>query len=546
MSQRKFEDMTLWERVFDHSEGYKGTALTFMFMKVSYPELRKRIVATSERLYTLGIRKGDVVCLCAPNIPQAVYCMYALDRIGAISFIVHPLFPAETLNEDLQRAKAKLMLVVDQRYSAYMDHITACPVLTISPKDDLPTFIKPFYRAIYRKELVGAPDRLRLGRVKRTPLPEVNRNPDQPSFYLESGGTTGRSKIVVLSDRAVAYPGSYALYILEKDQQTAVGTSMIGALPMFHGFGLAMGVNAPLFWRGVSALMISYDLKAICKALRKKQLNYLLTIPYAARKLLDDPEFDGPMLKGLSHAFIGADKPPLPLFKEWKERMERNGSDCELLEGYGLTETVTVISVNRKSENRVGSVGKPLPGTTVRAVDPEGNVLGPNQVGEIQINTPALMIGYLNDKEATDAAILTDPDGRKWLRTGDEGYLDEDGYIYFKERIKNVFKIAGHNVFPNDIEAQVSRNEDVAACAAIPVPDERHPYIHLFAEMKKGADSEKVLKAVKSDLIDHLIRYEVPEVIEAIDRMPRTNVGKIDRKVLATRAKEAKEEKNNK
>ena len=536
------DQLTLWERVFKTSEGYEGTALTFSFLRVSYPKLKRNIVQVAERLASLGIKAGDVVGLCAPNVPQAVYCLYALNRIGAIAFIVHPLFPAETLNEDLARAKAKLLLVIDQRFSAYRDAITACPIVTISPKDDLPLVAKPFYRLIYRRQLRGVSDRLRLGRVKRTKLTSLNRDATKPSVYLESGGTTGRSKIVVLNDRAISYPGNLALYILEKDAEVAKGTAMIGALPMFHGFGLAMGVHAPLIHCATSALMISYDLKDIIKHLKRGKLNYLLTIPYAARKLLDNPEFSGPKLRCLSHAFIGADKPPRPLFDEWNRRMEEAGADCPLLEGYGLTETTTVIAVNRRSACRLGSVGQPLPGTRIRVVDPQGHILPPEAEGEIQIATPAMMLGYLNDPVTTAKALIRDEEGTTWLATGDQGHLDADGYIYFKDRLKNVFKIAGHNVFPDDIESTVSKNPSVAACAAIPVADLRHPYMHLFVEMKRNVDAENALRVIRAELEAHLIRYEIPEVIEVIDRMPRTNVGKIDRKVLAARALEKKRE----
>lgn len=531
---------TLWERVFQTSEGYEGIALRFGSLKVTYPQLKERIIATSERLFTLGVRSGDVVCVCAPNIPQTIYALYALNRIGAVAFFVHPLFPPVTLEEDLRRAKAKMLLVVDQRYSVYRDIVKACPIYTLSPKDDLPGIAKPFYRTLYRKELVGTPDSLRLGRVARTPLTSINHDGSKPSVYLESGGTTGRSKIVMLNDIQVGYPAAQVPYILEGDMDALVGTQMIGALPMFHGFGLAMGVHAPLVWKAVSTLMISYDIKGICKRLQKGQINYLLVIPYAARKLLDCPDFSGDKLKGLTFAFIGADKPPLPLFEEWDNRMREAGSSCLLLEGYGLTETTTVITVNRKSNRKVGSVGTPLPGTHLRIVSPDGKVLPPGEEGEIQIDTPALMLGYLGDAEATAACIATDSDGVKWLKTGDQGHLDEDGFLYFKDRLKNVFKIAGHNVFPNDIEVEVGKNPGCTASAAITVADERHPYIHLFVQPMAGKDPSELISELKRDLPQTLIRYELPERYTALEAMPRTSVGKIDRKVLMARALEEK------
>lgn len=527
------DNKTLWEQVFQTSQNFKGTALTFGPLKISYPLMKKRICEFSEKFYALGIRKDDVVCVCTPNIPEAVYVMYALDRIGAIAFIVHPLFPSKTLKEDLKKAKAKLFVVIDQRYNVYKDYITECPIYTITIADDLPAIARPFYQRIYSKELAGVPKDLALSKVKydKNQLAPVNRDSHKPAFYLESGGTTGRSKIVMLSDAAVGYPAAQVPWILGGDLYEKIGTKMIGVLPMFHGFGLAMGVHAPLVWRAVSALMISYDIKKVCKMCARNQLTYLLCVPYAARKLLDNPQFSGRKLRHLTHAFVGADKPPLSLFEEFDKRMEEAGSSCRLLEGYGLTETVTVISVNTNEHRKVGSVGMPLPGTTVKAVDENGKFLPAGQEGELVINTPALMLGYLDDKEATDKAIRV-IDGQKWLFTGDKGHIDEDGYIWFKDRIKNSFKIAGHNVFPADIENEVGKDERIAACGAVCIPDERHPYVHLYVQPKKMEEGPKIIEDLKKSLPETLIRYEVPEKISLIEKMPRTSIGKVDKKVL--------------
>lgn len=533
-------DLTLWDKVFQASAGYRGTALTFGPLSISYPKLKRKIVEMAERLHGYGIKSGDVVCLCSPNIPQAIYALYALNMIGAICFIVHPLFPPHTLDEDLRRAKAKLLIVIDQRYNFYRDHVKCCPIRTISAADDFPRIVTPFYDLIYRRQLRGTSPELRVTHLERKELEEVNRDAFKPSIYLESGGTTGRSKIVVINDSAAGYPAIYARYILEVAPGGVAGHAMLGALPMFHGYGLSMGVNAPLVWNATSALMISYDIKRICRLARRDRLHYLLVIPYAARKLLSYRGFKGRALRCLSHAFIGADKPPLPLFQEWETRMREYGSDCALLEGYGLTETVNVICVNRKSEKRYGSVGKPLPGTYIRVVDRTGHPLPAGAEGEIQISSPALMIGYLDDEKTTREALFIDEEGRKWLRTGDLGWIDQDGYVYFKDRLKNLFKIAGHNVFPDDIEHLVSEDSRVVAAAAIPVPDDRHPYIHLYLELKPGVDPNLVKSELQQKMADNLIKYEIPQRIEILEALPRTPLKKIDRRVLAQRAEQSR------
>lgn len=530
-------DRTLWENVFSTSQGYKGTALTFGPLKISYPRLKAKVVEFSERFYACGIRKDDVVCLCTPNIPEAVYCMYALDRLGAISFFVHPLYPPKTLDEDMRRTNAKMLVVIDQRYKVYKDFVKSAPIRTITIEDDLPAVARPFYRRIFKKQLSGVPREASLTsfKIPESQRIETNRDAYKPSFYLASGGTTGKSKIVVLSDHAIGYPASQVPWILGGNIAEKAGTKMIGVLPMFHGFGLAMGVHAPLVWRATSALMISYDIKKVCRMCAKKRLTYLLCVPYAARKLLDNKDFSGKKLRCLTHAFIGADKPPRALFDEFDERMEEAKSGCRLLEGYGLTESVTVISVNTLAERKVGSVGKALPGTVVKAVDENGNFLPDGEEGELAIASPALMLKYLGDPQTT-AKALREIKGQTWLFTGDKGHVDADGFIWFKDRIKNSFKIAGHNVFPADIEAEVGKDERIAACAAICVPDERHPYVNLFVQPKEGQDGDRILGDLKKTLPEVLIRYAVPEKMTLIDAMPRTNVGKIDRKELAKKA----------
>ncbi len=529
--------MTLYENILRSSRGYHGPALTFLNQTVNYDELKKHIKDLGQRLSHLGIKKDDVVCLCAPNIPQTVYAMYALDMIGAISFIVHPLFPVLGLKEELKRTKAKLLLVIDQRYSYYAKQIGEVPIYALSAQFDLPFLFRPFYRMIYAKELKGLKRGDFLENVPKKPLAEIAVNHDdaKPSFYLESGGTTGKSKIVVLNDYAVSFPGSQATWILEKTTKDVVGTTMIGLLPMFHGFGLAMGVNAPLANKAVSALMVSYDGKRITRLMEKGKLDYLICIPYMARKLLDNKHFKGRKLKNLDHAFIGADKPMQSLFREFDQRLEEAGSKCRLLEGYGLTETVTVITVNRLAARKVGSVGRPLKGVNLRIVDENGKVLPFGRPGQIEIDCPCMMLGYLDDPKATAEAFAYDDRGKRWLKTGDEGWLDKDGFLFFRERIKNVFKIAGHNVFPSDIEGLASKDERLMALAAVCVPAPRHPYVHLFIQVKPGFPEGEVIADLRKVLSGTLIRYSVPEKITAVSSMPRTKVGKIDRKALLER-----------
>ena len=523
---------TVWGRIALISTRHHGVALRFRGKEFSYDYLKDQVDKYASRLYNLGIRKDDVVCIAAPNIPSSIFAMYAVNSIGAINFIVHPLIPAKALEEDLKKTKAKLLLVLDQRYSIYKG-IKQCPIYTISPKNELSPIEDFFYPIAYASKLKGSKGH-DLTSVPFTKEP-IERNTDEykPSFYLQSGGTTGKSKIVVLNDRAVNYQGENVAWILGDQYRYCKGSGMLGFLPMFHGFGLAMGVHAPLTNYATSDLMATYNEKEIGKLIKARKLRYLIVVPYLAKRMLKGKTLNDPSVSNLTHAFIGADKTNPTVFTEFDSIMEKNNSKCRLLEGYGLTETVTVVVVNRIFDRKPGSVCKPFPDVKLKVIDENGNTLSTNQNGQICISAPCLALGYLNDKEATDKTFVTDENGIRWVLTGDEGYIDEDGFLFIKGRIKDMFKIAGFNIFPADIEDMTNKIEGVENCAAVYIDNPNHPYVHLFIKSdSKNIDTSELVKRVRKNLSNELIKYAIPEKITVIDKLPLTNVGKINKKKL--------------
>ena len=207
--------------------------------------------------------------------------------------------------------------------------------------------------------------------------------------------------------------------------------------------------------------------------------------------------------------------------------MKKNGSKCQMFEGYGLTEAVCVNIVNTFDHNKAGSIGWPISGVEFRIVDESGKELPRGEVGEITIKTPAMMNGYFNDEKATKNAIR---DG--WLFTGDLGYMDEDGFVFFKQRIKRVVKVSGVAVFPTEIERLVESVPGVEACCAIQIPDVRlKNAIKLFV-VAKFFDEEGMRNAIMEHCRKYLIRWAVPKEVEFVESLPKTMLGKIDFKTL--------------
>lgn len=524
-------DMTIYQSTLPF-KGSSEVALFFRNHQITHKQFNQRVDKYADILFNLGIRKDDVVSILSPNIPECIITYYALNKIGAIAAFLHPLIPSNLLKEAMIESKSKYFIVIDLFYNKYkcVSEQLGIKTFLFSVDEDLNFIEKVVYHIKNKKDLKNISDNLYIYKNNSEKANfEINTDYNKPSVYLRSGGTTGKSKTIVLSDKQLLYPGSLASWITDSKLD---GKTIIGFLPLFHGFGLAMGVIAPLMNNASSLLMVKFDLKEVIKNIKKDHLHVLIFIPYLVKKILDSGKFKGKYLKNLIATFCGADKTPSYIIDEYDNLMKQYDSQAVLLEGYGLTETVTVTFVNTLKNNKKGSVGKPLLGTKFKIVN-EDNLeddIGSNNTGLILIASPALCIGYLNDKDP----FYIDKNGEKWLITGDIGYHDDEGYLFFSNRKKDVYKIAGYNVFPSQIEEIASSFDEVTFACCIFINDEKHPYLKLFVELNKDKeiDKEKLKNQIKEKLESSLIKYSVPEKIILLDELPRTNIGKIDKKKL--------------
>ncbi len=510
----------------------KHVALYFNSKEIRFHEFLKRVNVTADKLFSHGIRKDSVVALLSPNVPEAIITLYALSKIGAIVSLLHPLLPPEVLNESIKETKTTHFIVLDVLAYKYQEVLKKNDVdtLLISAYPDLSLAMKLGFKIKYKKELSLIDKTKYIKDIDSSLKAELNLDGEKAAFYLRSGGTTGKSKIVVLSEKSIIFVTSKSKEILCHD---TTGKSMIGLLPIFHGFGLAMGIHAPLSNEAATDLMISFNAKKVINDIKKNHLNVLLTIPYMTDRLLLNKKFSGKKLKNLIATFIGADKPEERLFEAFDNRMKEAGSDCRLLQGYGLTETVTVNYVNTLKNNKIGSVGKGLFGVKTKIINHEVSYEEPlkaGEIGEILISSPSLCLGYLNSDVQP---FYIDENGEKWLKTGDIGYLDEEGYLFFINRAKDVYKISGYNVFPSDIEKYADEVRGVKSAAVTYVDDEKHPYFILYVESDRE-DKEQLEREIKEHLNQYLFKYSIPEKIIITKKLPRTEIGKIDRKKLNT------------
>ncbi len=534
MNEKKIN--TLYLDIAQYKNDTTRTAIYFRKKKISFYEFNNRIDAMAKKLTYIGIKKDTVVTLLSPNVPEALVTLYALSKIGAIVSILHPLIPIKGLTDSIRQTNSEYTIIFDLRYDVYMKELENViqRIYFISMDGDL-SFMERFFA---RKKLEEERKNVDKEKILSSTLPlseeekdldvEINEDAYKVSAYLRSGGTTGKSKTVILNDKAIRYAGSLANEILGKD----IGTmTMIGVLPMFHGFGLAMGIHAPLMNNTATYLMMKFDAEEIARGINRNQINLLVGVPYMIEKLLDCGKFRKAKLENLYMTFVGADKPKEALINKFDDLMKKHGSINRLYEGYGLTEVVTVDVVNTIKDHKIGSLGKPIRGIKVKIVNPEDRreemPIGTD--GEILLSGESNCLGYLNcDKR--HQPFFTDSKKTTYVCTGDIGHMDNDGFLIFKNRNKDMIKIAGYNVFPSDIEKLAMQVEGVIDCAAVFV-DGSHPYIHLYLE-NHSVNDEKLANEVMTHLRENLIRYSLPEKVTCLPHFPRTAVGKIDRLAL--------------
>ena len=529
------KEQSIYETILDSATKWpKNTALIYMFHNFNYEHLLKRINQFAYSLKEMGVKKDEIVTVCLPNIPDAVYLLYAINQIGAIANIVHPSYNLPQMEENVSKTKSKLLFCLDLSYQMFKElENKGLRVISCSPTNEL-TFIEKMVYHHQNKKKIGKIE------FKNTTKPFyfAKRETEFEGRYLDdavllnSGGTSGKAKIIALSSFAMNALAHYGQWIIDVDNGKNVG--MFAVLPMFHGFGLEMGVHIMLSFGAISVLMSKFNRDQTIKYIKKNKIQIMIGIPIIYESLLTKKKFDGKMLRNLNIAFVGGDFVSTNLLKNFNQLMIINKSQCRLREGYGLTETVCVCSVNTHHHHKAATSGMALPNVRFKVIDPNTmEDLGFDKEGELCVAGETLMNGYrfADDPQANEKAFFYDKEGTKWLRTGDFVSLDSENYITFKQRLKRIVKVSGIPVFPSMVEDSTCAYSFVYECAAIGVPDTKHGnIIKLFVVLHRDykGTQEAAKRAIEDKIIRDLGIYAKPKEIVFIDKLPHTFVGKID------------------
>lgn len=537
-----FENLSLYETVSLAAKRFPNyQAVYYQRKKIKYSAFIKRIDRMADILYNVfNIREGDVILVAQPNIPDVLVLIYALNKIGAIINLVHPFTPYNQVKSIMDKTNSKIGFVFEQRVAKEVDKFReiANKIVVTRVEDDLPCFKKFIYHNFMNNKI-----REKLGRFRSyfpgfTYLytfkptgkgsPTVTGKSNQTSVLLHSGSTTGEPKTICLSDDNFNFIAERCEGFVGKKANELKARGMLSILPSFHGFGLCMTMHSPLAIGYGTVLIPKYSAKAVCDAMNHTPVGMMCGVPTMYENMLHNEKFKkNRHIKNLHICWCGGDYLQPKTQEEFNALMAKKGSKCQLFEGYGLTEAIAVNVINNFEHNRKGSLGYPIKDVEVKIVDEHGKEVPKGSIGEIAIKGGANMVCYYENPKATKEAVH---DG--FVFTGDLGYVDTDGFVYFKARKKRVIKVSGVGVFPSEIENLVSHIPYVKGCCAVEIPDERLQHAVKLFVIADFFDEEGMKETIKDTCRKYLIRWAVPKEIEFIDKLPKTLLGKVDFKVL--------------
>ena len=518
-------------------------ALEYYDKRITYLELISRIKACAKALKKQGIKENDRVAICMPNTPESIVAFYAINMVGAVANMIHPLSSENEIEFYLNKAHSKMIIVIDICYLKLMNIVRNTEVEKIvvaSATKSMNFFIKIIYWIIKGRKI-------KIDRKSDSILTwsrfiylgtEYNddfytkRNAQDLAVILYSGGTTGKPKGIMLSNlnfNAGALQGRYMSSAVNPE------SVILTILPNFHSFGLGVSIHTPLY-NGMKLVVVpKFDIKAMAKIIKKYQPNIIVGVPslYSALIKMKFGRYD---LKCINVAICGGDTIALDLKRKVNNFLKEHGSKTDLRVGYGLTECTGACCLSPEGlENLKDVIGIPFPDNEIKIVEiGTCQEVANNTDGEICLSSPNVMLGYLDEKKETKDVIKKHEDGKLWLHTGDIGYIDIDGFLYFRSRLKRMFITSGYNIYPQYIEEILLNNKYVSAVAVVGIP---HPYKgqvgKAYIVLKDNQVKVKLAKkSIQKHLKLNLADYAIPSEIVYVDCLPMTLVGKISYKDL--------------
>lgn len=532
-----YPDISLFDMVKNTKEQYGDyIAYDFMGKSASYNVFLEEIELCAKALLAHGVKRGDAVTVCLPNVPQAIIMFYAINRIGAVASMVHPLSAEQEIAFYLNECKSRIAITLTRFYNkfeAIKEKTDLETVICATIGESLPKVKGFFYQFIGHEPKVKDDGVaiswkafLKKGKTYESEITYKGKGEDAAAV-LFSGGTTGTSKGILLTNLNF---NALAMQTDAAGQCLFPGGVMLSIMPVFHGFGLGIGIHTMLAFGAKCVLIPQINIAEFAKLFKKYRPNYMAGVPTLFEAMMRNEDMKHADLSCLKGLFSGGDSLSIELKKKVDTFIKERGATIQVREGYGTTECVTASCLTPAEYYREGSIGIPFPDTFYKIVVPETLDEAPaGEMGEICIAGPTLMKEYINHPEETAQTLKEHADGTTYLHTGDLGYMDEDGFVYFVQRLKRMIITSGYNVYPSQIENVIDSHEAVLMSTVIGVRDNyKMQRVKAFIVLRPGfEESEELLNSIKALCEKHIAKYALPKEYEFRDSLPKTLVGKI-------------------
>jgi long-chain acyl-CoA synthetase len=512
----------------------KNIAFTNMDKDLSFENLDRLSEYFAAYLQSIGLKKGDRIAIQMPNLLQYPVALFGALRAGLVVVNTNPLYTAREMEHQFRDAEIKAVVILanfadklEEVMRSYpVEHVilTSIGDLLGFPKNLVVNFVVRYVKKMVPKfrleNTVSFNKALLLGALKRFQKPQINN--DDLAFLQYTGGTTGVAKGAMLTHRNVVANmeqiSTWMNTALRESEET-----IITPLPLYHIFSLT--VNCLTFMKyGSRSILITNpkDLPAFIKEMKKYRFTAITAVNTLYNALLNHPDFETVNFNSLKVAVGGGMAVQSSVADKW-----RKTTGVPLVEGFGLTETSPVLSVNRiDGYERVGTIGLPVPSTLLSIRDEDGKELGMGEPGELCAKGPQVFPGYWRREDETKKVFSEDG----WFKTGDIAVFDNDGYFKIVDRKKDMILVSGFNVYPNEIEDVIAQHPGVLEVAAIGVPDEKSGEAVKIFVVKKS--ETLTIQTLRDFAREKLTAYKVPKHIEFRTELPKTNVGKILRRAL--------------
>ena len=538
----KYFEGSLYDAVYESTLKYPyNTAIEYENNQITYKQLIKKINKVAKALKTLGVNKGDKVTICMPNTPEEVTMFYAINEIGAVANMIHPLSSEKDIEYYLNKSNSKVMLCIDIAYKKVnniIDNTSLEKVIVTSATKSMERITAFLYWLLKgRKINIKENEKIILwdhfiakaNLYNEDPYEQVASN--DPAVILYSGGTTGKPKGVVISNYSFNAQALQSKYT--EPEALEPENAFLTFLPNFHAFGIGICTHTPLY-NGMRAILIpQFNAKKFKKYLRKYKFNVLCGVP-TLYDAVSKMKFRKNELSTLKLVVCGGDAMSIDLKKRVNAFLKEYGCKTELKIGYGLTESSGVVSLSPDGildESDV--IGYPFPNTEFKIIDINTKKETPlEEDGELIISGPNIMLEYLDEPEETKNTLFQ-MDGKTWLHTGDIACVDKRGLFHYKSRLKRMIITSGYNVYPSHVEEILTNHEAILKCAVIGIKNEsKGETVKAFIVLREGYNNLLTKSSIQKYMKENLAKFEIPREIRYIDDLPTTLVGKIAYKEL--------------